>query len=153
MSTGQYKYAPYSFSRLSTYKSCPRKFKYAYIDKAPRDYTDRTALLKGGAIHSILEHHPDQSTHKLAHKYQKIVDSFLSTDLGKKYMSRQSIREFNFGLDVNLNVTSYSSKDAVFRGSVDYICIGDTIASEIMEVDSLDDIPDDYEIIEVIDDD
>ena len=120
-------FRPYSFSRLSTHKHCPRKFKYNYIDKAPKDKTDMTALLKGGAIHSIIEHYPNETSHKLAAKYQHIVDKFISTTLGEKYLTVDSIREFDFGLTEKLEPTSYSDKNALFRGSVDFICTIDKV--------------------------
>lgn len=119
------KYAPYSFSKLSTYKSCSRKFKYVYIDKVPVEKTDITALLKGGAIHSIIEHYPEPSNHKLADKYKDIVDKFISSRLGQKYLSINSTREYDFGLTKSLQPCLYNDKDALFRGSIDYIAIID----------------------------
>ena len=121
------KYSPYSFSKLSTHKHCNKKFYYNYIEKAPKDKMDITALLKGGAIHSIIEHHPEQTTHKLAPKYQHIVDNFVRTNLGEKYLTQDSIREFDFGLTKDLQPTSYSDKQALFRGSVDFICTIDDV--------------------------
>jgi CRISPR/Cas system-associated exonuclease Cas4 (RecB family) len=121
------KYSPYSFSKLATHKHCNRKFKYNYIDKAPKDKMDMTALLKGGAVHSILEHYPNESSHKLAPKYQHIADKFIVTNLGEKYLTQDSIREFDFGLTMDLMPTSYSDKEALFRGSVDFICTIDDV--------------------------
>lgn len=121
------KYSPYSFSKLATHKQCNRKFRYNYIDKAPQDKMDMTALLKGGAVHSIIEHYPVESTHKLAPKYQHIVDKFISTHLGEKYLTVDSIREFDFGLTKDLSPTTYSDKEALFRGSVDFICTIDNV--------------------------
>jgi len=116
------KYTPYSFSKLATHKHCNRKFKYNYIDKAPKDKMDMTALLKGGAVHSILEHYPNETKHKLAPKYQHIADKFIATTLGEKYLTQDSIREFSFGLTKELTPTEYSDKQALFRGFVDFIC-------------------------------
>lgn len=121
------KYTPYSFSRLSTHKQCARKFKYNHIDKVPVEKTDRTALLKGGAVHSIIEYYPNESSHKLAPKYQHIVDNFVRTRLGEKYLTKDSVREFNFGLKADLSVCEYSDKEALFRGSVDFICTIDNV--------------------------
>lgn len=121
------KYAPYSFSKISTHKHCNRKFQYAYIEKAPKSKVDMTALLKGGAIHSILENYPVMSTHKLAPKYQHIADKFIATNLGEKYLSSDSIREFSFGLTKDLEPCLYSDKDALLRGFVDFICTIDNI--------------------------
>lgn len=126
------KFTPYSFSKLSTHKQCGRKFKYNYIDKAPKGKVDMTALLKGGAVHSILENYPSESNHKLATKYQHIADKFIATNLGEKYLTQDSIREFDFGLTKDLTPTSYSDKEALFRGSVDFIC---TIESVLHLVD------------------
>lgn len=121
------KYSPYSFSKLSTHKQCNRKFKYNYIDKAPKSPMDMSALLKGGAVHSILEHYPNSSTHKLAPKYQYIADKFIQTNLGEKYLTQESIREFDFGLTKYLEPTEYGDKEAMFRGSVDFICTIDNV--------------------------
>ena len=113
------KFAPYSFSKLNTHKSCNRKFKYNYIDKAPRDKTDMTALLKGGAIHSIIEHHPEPTTHKLAPKYQHIVDNFICTNLGEKYLTQDSIREFDFGLTQDLQPTQPTNAADIYYNNHD----------------------------------
>lgn len=121
------KFAPYSYSRLSTHEQCARKFKYSYIDKIPVGYVDRTALLKGGAVHSILENYPDKSTHKLAPKYQYIADKFISTELAEKYLSVDSNREVHFGLNKDLEPTEYRDKNAIFRGKIDHVCIIDGV--------------------------
>ncbi len=114
------KYSPYSFSKINTY-SCNRKFKYNYIDKVKQQPQNMEPLLKGGAVHHILEHHPEKSTHKLAPKYQHIADKFLKSKLGLKYLSKDSIREFDFGLTKELTPTEYKDKDALFRGSIDFM--------------------------------
>lgn len=43
-----------SWSGLTTYKQCPRRFKFRYIDKVPEERTG-SALLYGGAIHQAVE--------------------------------------------------------------------------------------------------
>ena len=121
------KYAPYSYSKVSLHDQCNRKFKYRYIDKLPTKPKDLTPLLKGGAVHSILEHYPNPSKHKLAKKYQYIADNFIKTSLGEKYLKFESINEYSFGLDRDLNCTTYKDKNALFRGYVDYIVVIDDI--------------------------
>lgn len=115
------KFAPYSFSRIDVFQTCARKFKYKYIDKAPKKPQNMEPILKGGAVHHILENYPSPSTHKLAPKYQSVADKFLNTNLGKKLIFRESTREYDLGLTKELKICSYSDKDALFRGSVDYI--------------------------------
>lgn len=121
------KYSPYSFSKISTHKQCNRKFYYNYIKKAPKSKIDLTPMLKGGAIHSILENYPIESKHKLAPKYQYIADEFIKSTLGEKYLSQNSIREFNFGITEDLIPCEYKDKKAMLRGSVDYICTIDDV--------------------------
>jgi len=43
-----------SYSKLDTYKQCPRKYKF-YIDKAPQDPSRTLALRFGSAVHAALE--------------------------------------------------------------------------------------------------
>lgn len=117
------KYTPYSFSKLSTSAQCSRKFKYAYITKPPKNKKDMTALLKGRAVHDILEKYPEQSSHKLAKKFQNITDVFIASELGKKYLSVKSIREYQFGLTKDLSPGTYNDKSILFRGIIDHICI------------------------------
>ena len=123
----QFKYAPYSFSKMNTYLDCPRKFKYNYITKAPKSETDLTPLLKGGAIHNIIENYPNPPTNKLAPKYQHIADRFIESDLGKKYIFTKSVNEASFGLDENFNPVEYNDKSAIMRGYIDHVCIIDGI--------------------------
>ncbi len=117
------KYAPYSFSKLSTHDQCARKFKYQYIDKLPQEDRDITPLIKGGAVHSILENYPEPSTHKMAERYQYIADKFIQSEIGQKYMTRESVREHSFALTEKLEPTTYGDKEAIFRGHIDYICL------------------------------
>jgi len=120
-------YLPYSFSKLAVYKDCPKRFFYNYIEKAPQDHMDRTALIKGGAIHSIFEKYPEKSTHKHAERYQHIANKFINSELGQHYLFRESTREYDFGLTRDFKPTKYSDKTGLFRGSIDYICIIDGV--------------------------
>lgn len=113
------KYNPYSYSKISVYNQCPKKFKYKYIDKVKVPYVYSEPLIKGGCIHSILEYHPDKSPHKHQEKYQYIVDNFLDTDLGREIFMYDGKCEIDFGLTRKLEPCDYYNKEALFRGSVD----------------------------------
>ena len=121
------KYTPYSFSKLSVHKQCPRKFKYNYIDKRQREPQDIAALLKGGAVHNMLEKYPQPGTHKLTEKYQHVMDKFLEGQLSKKYLTVPNTREIRFGMTEELEPCAYSDNNCMFRGAVDYICIIDGV--------------------------
>ena len=126
MTANKLRFAPYSHSKLGTYSTCPRKFKYSVIDKAPRDPSPTEALTKGRAVHRLLEKYPevpdsiattaDQADH------QNIVRQFANSSLGQKYLHEgQSCRELKFGLTRDFEPTSYYDRDAMFRGSIDYV--------------------------------
>jgi len=137
------KFAPYSFSKINTFVQCPRKFKYSYIDKLPRGETDKTALYKGSALHNILENYPNAGTHKLAPKYQPIIDKFLKSKY-LHYLERESVKELSIGLTPQLTPCEYKDKSAMFRGFIDYFTIIDEW--EYKEIDNSEDIPDGWEI-------
>lgn len=44
----------YSYSRISTYKSCPLKYKFAYLDKIERD-TENIEAFVGNRVHEVLQ--------------------------------------------------------------------------------------------------
>jgi hypothetical protein len=44
---------PHGWSKLDTYRECPAKFKYQYIDKLPQP--ESPALTRGGKVHNALE--------------------------------------------------------------------------------------------------
>lgn len=119
------KFSPYSFSKLNTRIQCPRKFKYTYIDKIPQAETDKTALYKGSALHSSLENYPNPGTHKLSAQYQPIINKFLKSKY-KHFLDRESVNELGIGLDNNLEPMKYS-KEAMFRGYIDYFTIIDGV--------------------------
>ena len=48
------KYSPYSYSKMSTYSSCPLKFKFNYIDRLRIDKKVK-ALEKGSFFHHLCE--------------------------------------------------------------------------------------------------
>lgn len=125
----EFVFSPYSYSKISTFQQCKRKFKYNYIDKIPQGDRDTTPLIKGGAVHSIFEKYPEASTHKRAPDYQYIFDVFLNSGLGKKYIFRESSREKTIRINKNFEADDNATKEeTLFRGFVDYICtIDDTV--------------------------
>lgn len=119
------KYSPYSFSKMSVWNQCHRKFKYIYVDKIKLPYVFVEALVKGGAVHSIIEHFPEQSKHKYAKKYFHVAEKFLKSPEGWDLVHKPALKEYDFGLTKDLKPCGYSDKSALFRGSVDRAIIED----------------------------
>jgi len=118
------KYAPYSFSRINTFNQCNRKFKYNVIDKLKPEKSDTTALRKGIEIHSVLEKHP--AIPNVTETNLKIASTFINSELGKFYFNLNNTREVKFGLDNSLVPVQYS-KNTLFRGFIDFVCIKDNV--------------------------
>jgi len=49
------KYAPYSYSKIGTFKNCPYRFKLQYIDKIKTQFNVTPALEKGSFLHYGIE--------------------------------------------------------------------------------------------------
>lgn len=50
-----WKYSPYSFSKMETWVTCPKKFQYNYIIRPPREDVPNPILEKGTLFHGVLE--------------------------------------------------------------------------------------------------
>ena len=131
------KYKPYSYSKISTFKSCPKKFKLQYIDKI-QGKLDTEALVKGRTVHYLIE-----NSHLLESDYSEemkqnilvypeallIKKNFEKSSLGVKYLQnidKPAINEYKLGLTTSLESSEYT-KDSLFNGIVDYICVKNNI--------------------------
>lgn len=127
------KFAPYSYSKINTFKSCPLKFKFQYIDKIGT-YSDTPALIKGRTIHYLIENShlsPESYSEEMKQNIKdfpetlQIKKNFVNSEIGIKYLSdidKSPINEYKLGLDFNLFGVEYS-KESLFNGIVDYICV------------------------------
>lgn len=126
------KYNPYSFTRMSMFKQCKRKFKYRYIDKI-KDTEKSYHLEKGKYCHEVLENvhtgiRVDKSKYELSEDQYADIDAmlckFLSSDFSTNFIKDiNSYNEAQFGIDMYLNVADYDYRDKglLYLGSVDRI--------------------------------
>ena len=132
------KYAPYSYSRINTWNQCPKKFKFAYIDKVGT-YESSLALDRGQFIHLLLEHDGDLKKIKNTKEikelkrsgilqkedYQNCYDifkEFKHSKIGTWIENKtQMFNELPIAMDKHLNVIPFDSSDVIFRGYVDKI--------------------------------
>ena len=120
------KFSPYSYSKISLYKQCPKKFDFKYIQKLKEPIRDKTPLLKGTCVHSMLESYPDNSDNSLVPEYSYIFDNFLESKY-KPLLDLDHTSEEGIGINENMEPTKY--KDGkLFRGYIDYYAFIDTKA-------------------------
>lgn len=122
------RFAPYSFSKISTYNTCPKKFDYQYVQKIGDIVLDSPALAKGRCIHSILEYYPEVHDDIKNNEYyeiaREICDKFIKSNLGHYVTSdKPKFAEQKIALDYNLEPCDYKSKNVLFKGIVDQVLI------------------------------
>ena len=115
----------FSYSKISTYKQCPYKFKLLYIDKIGKPVVNE-ALIKGSKIHTLLENYEsviNQYTENPQNlEYLGIVLEFAKSDIGHDILNKQSIREHCVKFDKDLNANdSLSKKETYLIGYIDRI--------------------------------
>ncbi|HEG0266693.1 TPA: PD-(D/E)XK nuclease family protein [Campylobacter coli] len=112
----------YSFSKIDTYKKCPKQYYYRYIEKVPETQKN-SALKKGSDIHEILEFHNTEKYNEVLNskdpEIQNIALRFIDSELGKEILSRNSLREFELFLDSNYEPCDKDT--AIFVGYIDRI--------------------------------
>ena len=135
------KYSPYSVSRIALWNQCPRKFKYSYIDKIPRDIKDPYHLHKGFCTHLFLENHITKMSSKdlvrqikrenisndVVEESKEIYKRFIKGSLGERLLSYYPLgTEVEVGLKIDnkkLVTCDFLDSDCIFRGKIDYICV------------------------------
>ena len=146
------KYSPYSTSRIALWNQCPRKFKYNYIDKVPREFKDDTPLKKGFCVHLLLENKikkyakdylkklikKENISDDIIRESKKIYRNFIESPLGKEIFSYFPLGvELEVGLkieDKQLVTCEFSDQDCLFRGKIDYVCV-DKETNKVMVID------------------
>lgn len=106
-----------SYSRLSTFESCPRKFEHLYVLKNVQDLGSE-ATIYGTRVHEALEKYGRDGaplTEETKH-HKGLVDQILSQP-GDKYFEHQ------MALDVNKQPCDWFSKDVWLRGIADVLIV------------------------------
>jgi CRISPR/Cas system-associated exonuclease Cas4 (RecB family) len=128
------KYNPYSFSKVSLYNNCNRKFKYKYIDRI-KVKTDTYHLEKGNYVHEVLEHlrtggEVDVSKYNLTAEQiaeiDVLIDTFVQSEFSKTFLYPKTdhvFTEIKFGIDTKLEVSDYDYRDKnlLYLGAVDQV--------------------------------
>ncbi len=133
----KYKYTPYSYSKITTWEHCPRKFKYQYIDKIPVEHKPQVHFDRGKLFHLLLEYDGDLQKIKNTKDWKeikkhnlldanaikeifKIYKKFVLSKEGKSILNHNPLmKEFPLGLNEDLEIIGYKDENAVLRGYID----------------------------------
>ena len=122
-------FRPYSYSKVSTYVECPRKFKFQYVDGIRTPFMDNHVFEKGRYFHAALENHPTRLVPEFKYKENEArrdelvsqVAAILSSEKVLRLLDSCIRREYRFFLDSGLRYASKKSKDIFFKGIIDFI--------------------------------
>lgn len=109
---------PWSYSSLSAFETCPRRYQLTRLTKQVVE-PQTEATLHGNEVHKALELHLN-GTRYLPEKYAQ----YLPLADKVKQQPGQRLVEFKFGLTQGYRQTSFFAKDVWFRGVIDVGVIG-----------------------------
>jgi len=135
------KYAPYSYSKIGTFKNCPYRFKLQYIDKIKTKFNVTPALEKGKFLHFGIEHYLKGDLKEKINEFKfklhneeerkkifKLLKKILKSKNIQFYKSFENLFiEYGFGLilkDNDVEVTEYKN-DVDIRGYIDLMFYDD----------------------------
>lgn len=122
-------YKPYSHSRITCFNTCPKKFKYKYIENIEMQ-VNAPALIKGKAVHEFLETKfkdgteisPELDDKQLQTEVNKIIKEKLPNNfLYNKLLNECEVvgTELAVGLTEDFKPASY--ENGFYRGSIDIL--------------------------------
>ena len=135
------KFAPYSYSKIGTFKNCPYRFKLQYIDKIKTKFNVTPALEKGKFLHFGIEHYLKGSLKEKINEFEfklhseeerkkifKLLKKILKSKNIQFYKSFDNLLiEYGFGIifkDNDIEITEYKNNVDI-RGYIDLMFYDD----------------------------
>jgi len=122
-----FKFAPYSHSKITCYESCPKAFEFKYIKKI-KITIDPRFFEKGRFYHKILEHYPEPINFEFKYAdekqikiYKENIDNFINSGNIKDCLLSKFGTELEFKFDSELNSTDISKWKSALYGYIDFI--------------------------------
>jgi CRISPR/Cas system-associated exonuclease Cas4 (RecB family) len=104
---------PWSYSRLSTYETCPKQYWYAYVENMEGFRPEPVAANRGKVIHKEGEDYLLGKKHIYPASYQKVSSHIM----GLK--SKHAIPEIKMACDDKWVAVDWNAPEAYFRGIID----------------------------------
>lgn len=113
---------PWSYSSLTSFETCSRRFKLTRIDKCVTEPPSE-AMTHGNEVHKALEMHLNGDKH-LPDKYA----TYLPLVERIRQQPGKRLVEYKFGLTEGFKPTTFFAKDVWFRGVIDAGVVGKSTA-------------------------
>lgn len=134
------KYSPYSFSKISTYNDCQKRFEFTYVNKVPVDsnYIDPSYFKRGRFLHAYIAERLNGGDGMKMKDYDVGVEDKLKLVESAETALKNELILLSFSFDVT-NVESYISLDSkldvvagksktAIGGYIDYVAVHDNYA-------------------------
>ena len=119
----------FSYSSLATFKQCPAKFKFAYIEKAEApDLPPSPALERGSAIHNSVEDYLLRKNEMLHPEIHKDWGQYLH---GIREGGGQILPEFKWGINWEWKPCGYDDPLCMLHGFIDLLVIPEDPAAPL----------------------
>lgn len=133
------KYAPYSFSKIKTFKQCPKRFDWQYINKIDidQDYIDPTFFQRGRFIHQYIAKRLMGGSGEINGYIDIDVDDKLALienadkALENEYINMTfdfDITEVEKPMKLDTDLISTEGSNHSFKGFIDYFAIEGNLA-------------------------
>ena len=106
---------PWSYSRLSTYETCPRQYQYSYLERLKGFRPESPAAKRGTAIHERADKYFKGQLSMYPYEFQR-VSGHLMLLKAKKAMSEQKL-----GVREDWSPCDFGDKETYFRAIVDIV--------------------------------
>lgn len=121
----------FSYSKISLYERCPKKYYFKYIEKLQVPFEDKPVFEKGRFIHHIIEHYPELPEFNFKFKevedkkldYLNQINEFITKNKKAKFFLDQNVllhREKEFFLNEKLEEVK-TREESIINGIIDYV--------------------------------
>ena len=119
-----------SYSRLSTYESCPFKFKKQYIDKDYPDDSDNPAFIRGNQLHKQCDGYIKCKTNVIKRLIPLCTEVKSATKIIDGIINRfpKVFSEQKLALNSNFTSCDWFSKATIYRAIIDMLAINESEA-------------------------
>ena len=128
-----YKYIPYSYSKIDLWRHCPYKFKLQYVNNIRLSYSTNLAIIRGNYLHYCLENKNDGNSFTITEIFTKdekqnaleVLNKFRNSKIGVYYLSQDGKHEVEFGIKKSktniYEVCSFNHNNTLFKGKIDFL--------------------------------
>jgi hypothetical protein len=115
MAQGEDNMRPWSYSRLSTWETCPAQYRYSYIEKLPGFRPESPAANRGTLLHEKADLYLKGEIKIYPPEFQRVATHLMSLK------AKKALSEEKLAAREDWSPCEYKDKDAYFRAIIDVL--------------------------------